>query len=98
MFSRSFTYQYSLPPLGNGRLIINGIRFCFNSISAITYPSITLSGTFTKGVAPELICFARCPKIRVLSYFVRKGIVLCKSSMIIPFLSLMVLTNPSISS
>ena len=33
--SKSLTCQYSIPPLGNGRLIIKGIFFCSNSSMAI---------------------------------------------------------------
>ena len=34
-FSKSLTYQYSIPPFGNGRRIINGILFWANSNLAI---------------------------------------------------------------
>ena len=87
-FCKSLTRQYSLPPLGRGRRIINGIDFSASSISAIMCPSIIFAGMFlTNGVEPELICPARCPIIRARSNLVKNGSVRCKSSMILPCLS-----------
>ena len=82
MFSKSSTFQYSLPPLQRGRRIINGIVFWASSISAIIFPSMTSSGTFTNVAAPELICFVRCPNILARSNLVRNGNVLCRGSII----------------
>ena len=57
--SKSLKFQYSHPPPAIGLRIINGNLFCASSSSAIKYPSIFFSGTFTNAFAPELICLVR---------------------------------------
>jgi hypothetical protein len=43
-----------------------------------TIPSITVESILIRGGAPSFNCFARCPKMRVFSYFVINGIVRCR--------------------
>ena len=81
--SKSSNLQYSHPPFGNGRLIINGIFFSLYSFNAIIYPSITVLSTSTSGLEPELICFVRSPNILAFSYLVIKGNVRCNGSIIV---------------
>ena len=95
MISKSEIFQYSDPPFGRGRCIIKGIFFCSSSMTAMLYPSITSLSTSTKIALPLLICLVLSPNIRALSYFVRNGIVLCSSSIILPCLSRTILDNAS---
>ena len=72
--------------------------FSCNSLFAISRLSNIFSSTLIYGLALLLSCLTRSPIIRVFSYFVKIGIVLCKLSTIILSLFLITLDNNLISS
>ena len=71
--SKSWTFQYSIPPEGSGLAMINGIDLFSNSIMAIMRPSIIDSSTGIEGAAPLFICSALEPITLAFSYFVSIG-------------------------